>query len=35
VGSFFLLRHLGVSDFGRYATVTALLGVVAGSATVG
>jgi O-antigen/teichoic acid export membrane protein len=30
VGSFFLLRHLGVSDFGRYATVTALLGVVAG-----
>ena len=25
-----LLRHLGVEDFGRYATVTALLGIVAG-----
>ena len=25
-----LLRHLGVSDFGRYATVTAILGIVAG-----
>ncbi|HEX4680550.1 MAG TPA: oligosaccharide flippase family protein [Gaiellaceae bacterium] len=30
VGSFFLLRHLGVSDFGRYATVTALLAIVQG-----
>jgi O-antigen/teichoic acid export membrane protein len=35
VGSFFLLRHLGVSDFGRYATVTALLGVVAGISDAG
>ena len=25
-----LLRHLGVSDFGRFATVTAVLGIVAG-----
>lgn len=25
-----LLRHLGVNDFGRYATVTAVLGIVAG-----
>ncbi len=25
-----LLRHLGVTDFGRYATVTAILGIVAG-----
>jgi len=25
-----LLRHLGVADFGRYATVTAILGIVAG-----
>jgi O-antigen/teichoic acid export membrane protein len=25
-----LLRHLGVEDFGRYATVTAVLGIVAG-----
>lgn len=25
-----LLRHLGVADFGRYATVTAVLGIVAG-----
>jgi O-antigen/teichoic acid export membrane protein len=25
-----LLRHLGVSDFGRYATVMAVLGIVAG-----
>ncbi len=24
-----LLRHLGVDDFGRYVTVTALLGIVA------
>jgi O-antigen/teichoic acid export membrane protein len=30
VGSFFLLRHLGVQDFGRYATVTALLAIVQG-----
>jgi O-antigen/teichoic acid export membrane protein len=30
VGSFFLLRHLGVPDFGRYATVTALLAIVQG-----
>jgi O-antigen/teichoic acid export membrane protein len=35
VGSFFLLRHLGVSNFGRYATVTALLGVVAGISDAG
>ena len=25
-----LLRHLGVNDFGRYATVMAVLGIVAG-----
>ena len=25
-----LLRHLGVTDFGRFATVTAILGIVAG-----
>lgn len=28
--SVLLLRHLGVEDFGRYVTVTALLGIVAG-----
>ena len=28
--SVFLLRHLGVVDFGRYATVAALLGIVSG-----
>jgi O-antigen/teichoic acid export membrane protein len=33
--SFFLLRHLGVVDFGRYATITALLGVVSGISDAG
>jgi O-antigen/teichoic acid export membrane protein len=28
--AFLLLRHLGVVDFGRFVTVTALLGIVAG-----
>lgn len=30
VGSIFLLRHLGLVDFGRYGTVMALLAIVAG-----
>src|SRR5688500_2299658 len=30
-----LLRHLGVEDFGRYATVTAVLGIVAGVTAAG
>jgi len=30
VGSIFLLRHLGLNDFGRYGTVMALLTIVAG-----
>jgi O-antigen/teichoic acid export membrane protein len=33
--SFFLLRHLGVDDFGRYATVAALLGIVSGISDAG
>jgi O-antigen/teichoic acid export membrane protein len=28
--SVFLLRHLGVDDFGRYVTVTALIGIIQG-----
>ena len=30
IGSIFLLRHLGLADFGRYGTVMALLAIVAG-----
>jgi O-antigen/teichoic acid export membrane protein len=30
VASVFLLRHLGVADFGRYAAVTSLVAIVAG-----
>src|SRR3954454_16027144 len=30
VGSIFLLRHLGLDDFGRYGTVIALLTIVGG-----
>jgi len=33
--SYFLLRHLGVDDFGRYATVAALLGIVSGISDAG
>ncbi|MFL5963558.1 MAG: polysaccharide biosynthesis C-terminal domain-containing protein [Gaiellaceae bacterium] len=33
--SVFLLRHLGRNDFGRYATVAALLGVVSGISDAG
>jgi O-antigen/teichoic acid export membrane protein len=33
--SVFLLRHLGVDDFGRYATVAALLGIVSGISDAG
>ena len=33
--SLFLLRHLGVADFGRYATVAALLGIVSGISDAG
>jgi O-antigen/teichoic acid export membrane protein len=35
VGSVVLLRHLGVSDFGRYGTVIALVAIVSGLADAG
>ena len=33
--SYFLLRHLGVDDFGRYGSIAALLGVVSGISDAG
>src|SRR5918999_2460696 len=35
LGSVVLLRHLGVADFGRYGTVTALVAIAAGLADAG
>jgi O-antigen/teichoic acid export membrane protein len=35
IGSVLLLRYLGVADFGRYVTVTALIGIVGGVSDAG
>ncbi|MGH2763021.1 MAG: oligosaccharide flippase family protein [Thermoleophilaceae bacterium] len=35
VSAALMIRHLGVTDFGRFATVTALVGIVAGLAEAG
>jgi O-antigen/teichoic acid export membrane protein len=35
IGSVLLLRYLGVADFGRYVTVTALIGIVSGVSDAG